>query len=103
MAAKAAGVGMHRLDEDEYYPKAWNPLLDEGDALRLAVKLGFLIEVIHCEQMVIVWDCGPANEERKVRVRWGDLTGAEVGDAYAATRRAIVKAAASVVKIKGDV
>jgi hypothetical protein len=64
------------------------------------VKLGFLIEVIHCEQIVIVWDCEPANEERKVLVRWGDLTGAGVDDAYAATRRAIVKAAATIAKIK---
>jgi len=100
LAAKAVGLGVHRLDEDEYYPKAWNPLLDDGDALRLAVKLGFLIEVIHCEQMVVVWDCEPANETRKASVLWGDLTGAEVDNAHAATRRAIVKAAATVVKIK---
>jgi len=107
LAAKAAGYDV--VYESTYLTffrqdvpgrPIWNPLNDDGDALRLAVKLGFLIEVIHGEQMVVVWDCEPANETRKTSVLWGNLTGAEVDNAHAATRRAIVKAAAMVVKIK---
>ena len=40
-AAKAAGI-----DIEWYGPKQWNPLTDDGDALRLAVKLGLLVEFI---------------------------------------------------------
>lgn len=79
----------------------FDPLQDDGDALRTAVQLGLLIEIIPCEQLVIVWDSEPLNEERKVYVRFGDLTGAESDDAYSATRRAIVKAAANVELLRG--
>ena len=65
---------------------AWNPLLDDGDALRLAVKLNLHIN--------IDFDL-PKHE---VRVFGEDAEAAEKGDPYAATRRAIVRAAAEIGK-----
>ena len=85
LAAKAAGIDVSagwsvRLNAFYVKPEqetgayaGWNPLTDGGDALRLAVKLGdrdgqvtFLIDTKHD------------------------------GDPYAATRRAIVRAAAEI-------
>jgi len=63
----------------------WNPLTDDGDALRLAVKLG--IHTMHSKRYVKcgrkIVDDGPAVESK------GD-------DPYAATRRAIVRVAAEI-------
>ena len=56
-------------------PGNWNPLTDDGDALRLAVKL-------------YLWE--------PIRLAHHDITDAV--DIYAATRRAIVHAAAEIVK-----
>lgn len=72
----------------------WNPLNDDGDALRLAVKLGilFLIDV-HCGKVV------------KKTVVTDGKTKHEVnhdGDPYAATRRAIVLAAAEIGRAAAD-
>lgn len=67
----------------------WNPLEDDGDALRLAVKLELLIHVETCyyihamkEQLNITEHIG--NDGK--------------GCLYAATRRAIVRAAAEIGK-----
>ena len=57
----------------------WNPLTDDGDALRLAVKLRLGLE---WESDAVVW-CGGCGEMDVAR------------DVYAATRRAIVRAAAA--------
>ena len=65
--------------------KEWNPLEDDGDALRLAVKLNMSINI-------------PANSKIRADViSYLDLSVCirEIGDdPYAATRRAIVRAAA---------
>jgi len=88
-AAKAAGItqGKHRalgglLMANDLY---WNPLTDDGDALRLAVKLLFEI------------DMGRGS----IAIRHS--TGIKIleafnHDPYAATRRAIVRAAADIGK-----
>jgi hypothetical protein len=61
----------------------WNPLTDDGDALRLAVKLNFDVDV--CKETSTVW-AGAGKGECLM----------ELGqDPYSATRRAIVRAAAS--------
>ena len=63
----------------------WNPLTDDGDALRLAVKL--VLEIDICLSNVAVRTaCG-----HKIIV-----DADEVKDIYAATRRAIVRAAAEI-------
>lgn len=85
-AAKAAGLWDAR---EQCIDIPWNPLFDDGDALRLAVKLG--LEVYHSinndRWSVFV---GYPKDQRIVYVfdEWGD-------DECAATRRAIVRAAAS--------
>ena len=97
LAAKAAGIEIYfRLDRGQLpfndicclvnTTQHWNPLTDDGDALRLAVKLNLHIH--------IDFDL-PKNE---VRVHQVDTECAEKGDPYAATRRAIVRAAAEIGK-----
>ena len=76
----------------------WNPLTDDGDALRLAVKLG-----LHVMQYPI-YDEPKHSAIAKKSARLLDDTcvdmcvGIEVygSDPYAATRRAIVRAAAEI-------
>jgi hypothetical protein len=89
-AAKA--IGMHYWEETGYIHtdlmnwQQWDPRNDDGDALRLAVTLG--INIMFSQSSVSA--CATKgkeyiNEELKK-------------DAYAATRRAIVRAAASIGK-----
>lgn len=67
------------------YEERWNPLADDAQALRLAVKLRL---------------CYGPNLEGDLAVVFGDdvpnLTEPYTPDPYAATRRAIVRAAASI-------
>lgn len=93
LAAKAAGhrvIGSHSakglaLDEDS--DGYWNPLTDDGDALRLAVKLEFDFRIFIGGATVV---CHEIDEEIK-----------EHGsDPYAATRGAIVRAAAEIGRTK---
>ena len=89
LAAKAAGIPLKPdfAERYDYYMSdrlMWNPLTDDGDALRLAVKLGLTVyqwsdEVCVCNEK------GTVNENV-----------ARVGDIYGATRRAIVRAAAEI-------
>lgn len=67
----------------------WNPLTDDGDALRLAVKLGIELEFFaNCVRASLSTDgkYWEGNESL-----WVDKP-----DPYAATRRAIVRAAAHI-------
>jgi hypothetical protein len=68
----------------------WNPLTDDGDALRLAVKLGM--------QITIILDGDDGNHSPKTMVDWA--TEEHLNDPYAATRRAITRAAAQIGKAK---
>jgi len=73
----------------------WNPIHDDGDALRLAVKLGMgvLYETQPCGRIVEVsYDINEDEGTCKVAT---DLLGT---DPYAATRRAIVRAAAAIAR-----
>ena len=67
--------------------KYWNPLEDDGDALRLAVKLRIRFEIHHSEKFVAAFhnDLFKKIEEEAVNL-----------NIYAATRRAIVRAAAEI-------
>lgn len=82
LAAKAAGYKAdftqpYEIEIDSTWIE-WDPLNSDGDALRLAVKLKFDIE----------WDFTEVSVNHTARDD-GD-------DPYAATRRAIVRAAASI-------
>ena len=69
----------------------WNPLADDGDALRLAVKLKLDVLWAEHEKSVVVCNDSSNNEPVTEKVRF-------TIDPCAATRRAIVRAAAEVGK-----
>jgi hypothetical protein len=69
----------------EHVLSRWNPLTDDGDALRLAVKLG--IDVMRTNIS------GPQVHAMDFGVSITEEAGT---DPYAATRRAIVRAAAEI-------
>ena len=73
-------------------PGNWNPLTDDGDALRLAVKLNL---VVHPQEKCCYVYLSPES-----LLGFSGVTALEMnlGDPYAATRRAIVSAAAEIGK-----
>lgn len=105
-AARAAGLTIHARNQAERDAlidpataslwivdggTAWNPLTDDGDALRLAVKLRLAVNhygegtaVLLPHHSPEVFSTSPAMVEDNP------------GDPYAATRRAIVRAAAAI-------
>lgn len=100
LAAKAAGIaGVYDTDlemlvlfDSAVVPTMWNPLIDDGDALRLAVNLhlwfrpmAFLVPEAHEVEVHLGGDGMLANEPAN-------------GAPCAATRRAIVRAAAAIGK-----
>ena len=91
LAAKAAGIKCLHLDgkgglvSTEFGEVInWNPLTDDGDALRLAVKCGFFVDT----------------NGMNTRVGFPFVSYAAIephnGDPLAATRRAVVRAAAEI-------
>jgi hypothetical protein len=66
----------------------WNPLADDGDALRLAVKLGIVIDTSD----------GAVSVQYIVGDAAYPITIYEFDDIYAATRRCITRAAAEIGK-----
>lgn len=90
-AAKAMNGGAwHPLTHDTPND-AWNPLENDGDAFRLAVKLDFRIDV----DRDIAWAAVMLPRHLNLDAV---LQTDEKGDPYAATRRAIVRAAAEIGK-----
>lgn len=81
--------GMLCGDADGYY---WNPLKDDGDALQLAVDLKLSVK-----HGVDIWD---DTNRMSAYAYYRDVGECEFephgGDPYAATRRAIVRAAAKI-------
>jgi len=73
-------------DEADWY---WNPLEDDGDALRLAVKLR--LNISHTLFSVTAWTNGPEIDDGVSAPELVD----EESRREAATRRAIVRAAAA--------
>lgn len=101
LAAKAAGIehpgGDHSIANDGRLwdcngLRWWNPLTDDGDALRLAVKL----------ELSQLFDSMPDGLIVEIGIPWHDtlfntIFTEPIGkDKYSATRRAIVRAAASI-------
>ena len=97
LAAKAIGCTIRGKADEEYYNlheaddthSLWNPLTDDGDALRLAVKLEFTVST--WGEDVAIWQ--------------GDGDGRETlepitTDRLASTRRAIVRAASEIGRAK---
>lgn len=115
-AARAAGIKVvrSRLDDpmnlDFLIEKSqrnrdqasgpWNPLTDDGDALRLAVKLGIQIRQypIYETPRFAAYACESKwDSEAQMKIGPEALVQYD-GDHYAATRRAIVRAAAQMAK-----
>lgn len=93
LAAKAAGEPYyeHAPEGGLYLSNGadWNPLADDGDALRLAVKLHMsFVSGGHGFQGKTIW----------VRCGMIECTQYQKDDPYAATRRAIVRTAAEIGK-----
>jgi hypothetical protein len=106
LAAKAAGFGDPQIcwTESEYPPKSgkqgalwnyvghmdtaelWNPLTDDGDALRLAVQLGLFIQI----------NSGSATAWKWRGENWYEQASDNADDMSATTRRAITRAAAEI-------
>ena len=105
LAANAAGLALSWRDWGDFGlqpmaaklgevcagPTTWNPLTDDGDALRLAVKLNIEVAYFDDKQEVNagVWSPSPDS--------WDCMTPYN-GEKQAATRRAIVRAAAEIGK-----
>ena len=107
MAAKAAGYDDAKFQDmegwgevryglscgiwsEKHLENYWNPLVNDGDALRLAVKLELQMRLRHSENEVSVFGCPEGRIDESV-----------MGDPYAATRRAIVRAAAALADAGG--
>jgi len=93
-AAKAAGLTIGAWSDNygafmyrgvEPGKSWWNPLTDDGDALRLAVKLELQLDLRHSFHTVRVYGAAEGRID-------------ESGDPYAATRRAVVRAAAEILE-----
>jgi len=93
LAAKADGRKTEKIAGKLWIEKCtteWNPLTDDGDALRLAVKLNVDV-VFDFDRVMAVYGNGYSKEEYFYELP-------EPTDRYAATRRAIVRAAAEIGK-----
>jgi hypothetical protein len=113
LAAKAAGMGLPSIEDFDEIGRQyceslglwvqrpwgwgwWNPLTDDGDALRLAVKLRITIDLTDCVCCVRVASNELDGENEDFSIRHSpEFRDCEVPDAMAATRRAIVRAAAA--------
>ena len=96
LAAKAAGVDVENAEwhEDGYYwmplgTRYWNPFVNDGDALRLAVELKLSMDLF--DDIIAV---GYTTHNGIV----DQVVEPPGTDPYAATRRAIVRAAAEIGK-----
>lgn len=105
LAAKAAGIAVvgdvdrmiiqpdHRtggfiIRNDRGGDSSWNPLTDDGDALRLAVQLGLQVTPgTYNKEEATAYRSGMAEANERVHYQQ---------DICAATRRAIVRAAAEI-------
>lgn len=106
LAAKAAALSVEWDGDGFVRPvpfkgftnyEAWNPLTDDGDALRMAVKLRITVKHDDPDACCAGW----AGNQRAPTTDgvgpwyWKEWNG---GDPLAATRRAIVRAAAEIGK-----
>lgn len=110
LAAKAAGsdvfmlggTWVKRIGKEvaglDRWTGRWNPLEDDGDALRLAVKLGLSVEPYPIYQpekhSVVVKQRRQSDTMREANPT--EVLESYGGDPHAATRRAITRAAAEI-------
>jgi len=100
LAAKAAGLQewgwmadtLTHVVNNQFV--SWEPLTDDGDALRLAVKLQLTVANEHVSAGVAY--CTDVDDNVFQVVRSGGNQSEVIAEDYAATRRAIVRAAAAI-------
>ena len=92
LAAKAAKMESLCWSKQNHGGRAWDPLFDDGDALRLAVKLG--IDLMFGLQMLDGVSCMTA--VFPLADDWEAVSEPTNGNLQAATRYAIVRAAAEI-------
>ena len=100
LAAKAAGIYWDRdlevwYSNDQFVRSDWNPLTDDGDAQRLAVRICLTVKVAghECE---VFNDEGECLASVPIMGASCFVNLADATNPYAATRRAIVRAAAAI-------
>lgn len=105
LAAKAAGINFHHIDDDGVWWRSshmsesvykWNPLTNDGDALRLAVKMDLCItQWRHYKSnpphVMVGYSTGPTHGSNWIE----DYNGNEME----ANRRAIVCAVAEIGRV----
>lgn len=112
LAAKAAGLVVQRSrlndpacedlliqtrDDHELHLEGWNPLTDDGDALRIAIKLK--MNVYAAAHNYVCVEVPPEGDEGPICIE-EDTSIVDNIQACAATRRAIVRAAAELGRTK---
>lgn len=96
LAAKAAGIAVKWKEDGRSFqvvrglPFTWNPLTDDGDALRLAFALGMSVDAGAC---MIDYAVPDADDEELETLETLEFEG---GGDIANLRRAIVRAAAEI-------
>ena len=90
LAADASNIDIATLDASD-----WNPLADNGDAFRLATNLKINV-------MFLNWAVKAKLHNSEYETDWIDFSQFN-GDAYAATRYAIVAAAAEIARNKKEI
>ena len=111
-AAKAAGMSwrdwtptdVSKEPNPALWPYMWNPLTDDGDALRLAVALCIALRCDDSAAASAGWSAnqkGAPTTDGKGPWYWKEWIHNHEGDRYAATRRAIVRAAAAIGESMG--
>lgn len=113
LAAKAAGFRIRGWIGEKFYvingwdpaghydPFPWNPLEDDGQALRLAVMLQLTVCNEHISAGVAYCMRGLFDSSLP-EVRSGTKESHLISDDYAATRRAIVSAAAEIARTQAQ-
>lgn len=103
LAAKAAGIKLKVLGDNQWRIDAygqsigyWNPLTDDGDAFRLAVMLDIQTQAMS-GLIMATYPFNDGFHERKTLCESMVVAVGPVSlDVFAATRRAIVRAAAEI-------
>lgn len=103
LAAKGAGIELRWHPDGTAYSDSrckdywgvWNPIADDGDALRLAVKLELKIQQNRSLEPEYSTEFGCNASKGDIGFECWNKT-----DPYAATRRAIVRAAAEIGRAK---
>lgn len=88
LAAKAAGYWDATFNCYKG-PMNWDPLENDGDALKLVVRLGLTVEIGYTARGFLVVSRTNTDNWQEFREAWGN-------NPYAAARRAIVRAAAKI-------